>query len=54
MASKTSINVEEKMKLKIQFKIEKKALLNLDNVKKVEALEETFKRKNFFNVYAYV
>ena len=45
MASINSINLERKMKLQTQFTVPNKALRDLDDVKRVEALEKTFKRE---------
>lgn len=45
MASKSSINSEEKMKLQTQFTVPNKELHDLDYVNKVEVSEETVKRE---------
>ena len=42
---KNSINQEGEMKLQTQFTVPNKARRDLDYVKKVEVLEETFKRE---------
>ena len=45
MASKNSTSKEWKMKLKTQFTVPNKELRDLDYVKKVEVLEDAYKRE---------